>query len=338
MKKSDFRFDLPERLIAQEPLADRAASRLMILDRKTGAVRHSRFRDIAAEFRRGDCLVINDTKVIPARLRGYKKTGGRVELLLLRKLGANRWETLARPGRIVRPGDEIFFGDGLLTAEIAGRADGGNRVVEFRFDGLFEDVLEKLGEAPLPPYIKRALADKNRYQTVYAAREGSAAAPTAGLHFTEELLGEVSAMGVAIARLTLHVGLGTFRPVRAENIDEHVMHEEEFSVAPDQAEIINGARRSGGRVIAVGTTSVRTLESCAREDGVVEAKSGSTGIFITPGYRFRAVDAIITNFHVPESTLIMLVSAFAGRENVLRAYGEAIREEYRFFSFGDAML
>lgn len=345
LKKSDFNFDLPERLIAQEPLADRSASRLMILERHTGKTRHSHFRDILTEFRSGDCLVINDTKVIPARLNGHKKTGGKVELLLLKKLGGNCWETMARPGRIVRPGDEIFFGDdnsggALMTAKILERAEGGNRIVEFQFDGIFEEILDKIGEAPLPPYIKRKLADaeKGRYQTVYAVHEGSAAAPTAGLHFTPELLLEAEERGIKIARLTLHVGLGTFRPVKEENVADHVMHTEEYVVTPETAEVINGARQAGGRIIAVGTTSVRTLESVAGEDGVVEAKSGSTGIFITPGYRFKAVDTLITNFHTPESTLIMLVSAFAGRENVLRAYAEAVREEYRFFSFGDAML
>lgn len=341
MNVSDFDYELPPELIAQDPLADRSSSRLLILDRKTGEISHHIFRDITDELVPGDCLVINNTKVIPARLLGIRKeTGAAVELLLLKRLEdrANTWETLVRPGKKCREGAVLSFGDGLLEAEITEVLPDGNRLVRFTFDGIFEEILDRLGQMPLPPYITHRLEDKNRYQTVYAKYDGSAAAPTAGLHFTQELLQQIRDKGVSIAEITLHVGLGTFRPVKADTVEEHHMHSEYFEVNEEAAALINGARRTGHRVIAVGTTSCRTLESAASEDGSLRPCSGWTDIFIYPGYRFKIVDALITNFHLPKSTLMMLVSALAGRENIMKAYGEAIKERYRFFSFGDAMF
>lgn len=339
LKKSDFRFDLPEELIAQDPPEERSSSRLLVLDRGTGAVSHHVFRDITGFLRQGDCLVLNDTRVIPARLLGEKEgTGARAELLLLKRHEKDVWEALVRPGKKCRPGARLSFGGGMLTAEILETVEGGNRLVRFAYEGIFEEVLDRLGEMPLPPYITHKLQDRSRYQTVYAKYDGSAAAPTAGLHFTESLLAEITAKGVEIACVTLHVGLGTFRPVKEENVLEHHMHSEAFWVSEEAADKVNRARAGGGRVICVGTTSCRTLESAADEDGTVRPGSGTTDIFIYPGYRFRVPDALITNFHLPESTLVMLVSAFAGRENVLEAYREAVREKYRFFSFGDAMF
>ena len=345
MNKQDFFFELPQELIAQDPLEDRSASRLLLLDKASGERRHEVFRNIGQYLRRGDCLVINDTKVIPARLIGRKARaeetevpGAQIELLLLKRRGNDVWETLARPGKKAKPGTKIEFGGGLLTAEVIGIAEEGNRLVKFCYDGIFEELLDKLGQMPLPPYITHTLQDKNRYQTVYAKYEGSAAAPTAGLHFTDKLLGEIEAMGVTIARVTLHVGLGTFRPVKEDNILDHHMHSEFYRVSAGEAEKINRTKREGGRVICVGTTSCRTVESAADESGVVHAGEGDTDIFIYPGYRFRVLDGLITNFHLPESTLLMLVSALAGREQVLAAYREAVRERYRFFSFGDAMF
>ncbi len=339
MDVTDFYYELPERLIAQDPLEDRASSRLMVLDRRTGRTQDRHFRDIREYLRPGDCMVINDTKVIPARLTGCRP--GRqesIEILLLRRLEADLWETLVRPGRKCRPGTELEFGDGLLRATIEHIVEEGNRLVRFRFDGIWEEVLDRLGQMPLPPYITHALKDRTRYNTVYAEHEGSAAAPTAGLHFTKELLAEIGAMGVDIVHVTLHVGLGTFRPVKERDVLKHHMHSEYYVVTQDAAERINAAKDRGGRVICVGTTSCRTVESAADENGRVQAQSGWTEIFIYPGYRFRVLDALVTNFHLPESTLIMLVSALAGRENVLKAYAEAVEKEYRFFSFGDAML
>ncbi len=339
MLKSDFYFDLPEELIAQTPLKDRSSSRLMVLDKKTGSIEHKIFRDIVDLIEKGDCLVLNETKVLPARLIGARKdTGTRVEVLLLKRNENDTWETLVYPGKKARPGHIIEFGGGLLECEIVDVVDEGNRIVKFSYDGIFEEILDKLGEMPLPPYIKEKLEDKNRYQTVYAKNEGSAAAPTAGLHFTPELLQQIQDKGVNIARLTLHVGLGTFRPVKADNILEHKMHSEFYMIDKENAELINKTIRSGGNIITVGTTSTRTLESIADENGFVRECSGWTDIFIYPGYKFRIVDKLITNFHLPESTLIMLVSALAGRENVLNAYKEAVKEKYRFFSFGDAMF
>lgn len=339
LRKSDFYFELPQELIAQDPLLDRSASRLLVLDKKTGAVSHHVFRDILDYLRPGDCLVLNDTKVIPARLLGEREgTGAHVEVLLLKRRGTDVWETLVKPGRKCRPGTRLAFGDGLLRAEVLETVEEGNRLIRFEYQGIFEEVLDRLGEMPLPPYITHKLQDKNRYQTVYARCEGSAAAPTAGLHFTEELLAEIARRGVNIAYVTLHVGLGTFRPVKEENVLEHHMHSEYYQVSEEAAELINGTRQKGGRVFCVGTTSCRTLESAADERGVVMPGCGDTEIFIYPGYQFRVLDGLITNFHLPESTLVMLVSALAGRENVLAAYEEAIRERYRFFSFGDAML
>ena len=339
MDVKDFSFDLPEELIAQTPLVDRTASRLLRLDKKTGARAHHVFAELPGFLRAGDCLVINDTRVLPARLIGRREgKDAKVELLLLKRLSADTWETLVKPGRKARPGDRLEFGDGLLRAEITEIAEEGNRHVRFEFDGIFEEILDKLGEMPLPPYITEKLEDRERYQTVYAAHSGSAAAPTAGLHFTPELLAALAAKGVSIARITLHVGLGTFRPVKVDKIEEHHMHSEHYDISPEQAEIVNACRRNGGRVIAVGTTSCRTLESNASADGMLCAGSGWTDIFIYPGYRFKIVDGLVTNFHLPESTLIMLVSALCGREHVLQAYEEAVRERYRFFSFGDAML
>lgn len=339
LKKSDFYFDLPQELIAQDPLEDRSASRLLVLNRKTGAVEHHTFREITNYVRSGDCLVLNNTKVIPARLMGVKEdTGAAIEVLLLKRRDNDVWETLVKPGKKARSGAKIVFGDGCLRAEVLDVEEEGNRLIRFDYEGIFEEVLDRLGEMPLPPYITHKLQDKNRYQTVYAKYEGSAAAPTAGLHFTEELLAQIEEMGVNIAYVTLHVGLGTFRPVKADNILEHHMHSEHYEVTPETAELINRTKESGGRVICVGTTSCRTVESAADENGRVQPGCGDTEIFIYPGYRFKVLDCLITNFHLPESTLVMLVSALAGRENVLAAYREAVEERYRFFSFGDAML
>lgn len=339
LKKSDFYFELPEELIAQDPLRDRASSRLLVLEKETGKTEHHVFRDILQYLVPGDCLVLNNTKVIPARLLGTKEeTGAAVEVLLLKRKEKDVWETLVKPGKKMRPGARISFGRGLLKAEVLDVVEEGNRLVRFTYDGIFEEVLDKLGEMPLPPYITHKLQDKNRYQTVYAKYEGSAAAPTAGLHFTEELLREIEKKGVEIAYVTLHVGLGTFRPVKEENVLEHHMHSEYYEISQEAADKINAAKQRGGRVICVGTTSARTLESAADESGYLKACSGNTEIFIYPGYRFKILDCLLTNFHLPESTLIMLVSALAGREQVLAAYREAVKERYRFFSFGDAML
>ena len=338
MKTSDFYYNLPQNLIAQTPLADRSASRLMTLNKTTGAIEHRKFRDITGCLNAGDCLVINDTKVIPARLIGQRDTGARVEVLLLTRRSECEWEALTKPGKKARPGEVIRFGGGELTGRVTEILDDGKRLISFTYDGIFEAVLDKLGRTPLPPYITEELNDKDRYQTVYAIHEGSAAAPTAGLHFTEDLLGQIESKGVSIARLTLHVGLGTFRPVKAEDIGDHKMHAEYYNIDVSQADLINRAKQTGGRVIAVGTTSCRTLESVADETGRIGAGSGWTDIFIYPGYRFKIMDALITNFHLPESTLLMLVSALAGRENIMRAYQAAIENSYRFFSFGDAMF
>ena len=339
LKKSDFYFELPEELIAQDPLRDRASSRLLVLEKETGKTEHHVFRDILQYLVPGDCLVLNNTKVIPARLLGTKEeTRAAVEVLLLKRKEKDVWETLVKPGKKMRPGARISFGRGLLKAEVLDVVEEGNRLVRFTYDGIFEEVLDKLGEMPLPPYITHKLQDKNRYQTVYAKYEGSAAAPTAGLHFTEELLREIEKKGVEIAYVTLHVGLGTFRPVKEENVLEHHMHSEYYEISQEAADKINAAKQRGGRVICVGTTSARTLESAADESGYLKACSGNTEIFIYPGYRFKILDCLLTNFHLPESTLIMLVSALAGREQVLAAYREAVKERYRFFSFGDAMF
>lgn len=339
MKTSDFYYDLPEELIAQDPLTDRASSRLMLLDKKSGERRHTDFHHITDYLQKGDCLVINDTKVIPARLIGEKEgTGGKIEVLLLKRKGNNRWETLVKPGKKARPGARIVFGGGLLTAEVLEVAEEGNRIIQFSYEGIFEEILYKLGQMPLPPYITHELKDKNRYQTVYAKYEGSAAAPTAGLHFTEELLQEIERKGIHIARVTLHVGLGTFRPVKVEDVTKHHMHTEYYRVTREAADMINGTKEAGGRVICVGTTSCRTIESAADENGRVREMDGDTNIFIYPGYRFKVLDGLITNFHLPESTLLMLVSALAGKESVMEAYQEAVERKYRFFSFGDAMF
>ena len=339
MKTSDFYYELPQELIAQDPLEDRSSSRLMVLNKNNGRVSHKRFSDITEYLRKGDCLVLNNTKVIPARLLGVKEdTGAAVEVFLLKRLDANTWETLVKPGKKLKPGARVVFGDGLLRCEIKEVVQEGNRIVSFEFDGIWEEVLDKLGEMPLPPYITHKLQDKNRYQTVYAKFEGSAAAPTAGLHFTKELLKQIEDMGVDIAYVTLHVGLGTFRPVKVDDVTEHHMHSEYYIVGQDAADKINRAKASGNRVICVGTTSCRTIESAADENGHIEPMQGDTSIFIYPGYKFKLLDCLITNFHLPESTLIMLVSALAGRENVLNAYKEAVKERYRFFSFGDAMF
>ncbi|MBQ9155618.1 MAG: tRNA preQ1(34) S-adenosylmethionine ribosyltransferase-isomerase QueA, partial [Eubacterium sp.] len=337
MKTSDFSFELPQELIAQDPLADRSSSRLMVLDKKSGQIIHRIFRDITDYLHPGDCLVINDTKVIPARLIGAREeTGGKAELLLLKRRENDIWETLVKPGKKCRAGARVVFGHGELKAEIREVLPDGNRLVQFEYEGIFEEVLDRLGQMPLPPYITHKLEDKNRYQTVYARYEGSAAAPTAGLHFTRELLNQIEDMGVRIARVTLHVGLGTFRPVKVEDVTSHHMHSEYYHVTKEAADIINEARREGGRIISVGTTSTRTLESVALPDGTIVPGSGNTEIFIYPGYQFKAIDCLITNFHLPESTLLMLVSALAGRDHVLAAYEEAVKERYRFFSFGDA--
>lgn len=339
LKKSDFYFDLPQELIAQDPLEDRSSSRLLVLDKHTGEISHHVFKDIVDYLKPGDCLVLNNTKVIPARLLGEREgTGAHVEVLLLKRKEADVWETLVKPGKKCKPGTRLSFGDGLLKAEVLETVEEGNRLIRFEYEGIWEEVLDRLGEMPLPPYITHKLQDKNRYQTVYAKYEGSAAAPTAGLHFTKELLEQIEAKGITIAYVTLHVGLGTFRPVKEENVLEHHMHSEYYQVPESEAEKINAAKKNGGRIICVGTTSCRTVESAADEQGIVHAGSGNTEIFIYPGYRFKVLDALITNFHLPESTLVMLVSALAGREHVLSAYEEAIRQKYRFFSFGDAMF
>ncbi len=338
LKKSEFYFDLPPELIAQTPLERRDASRLLCLDKRSGEWEHRHFYDLPELIRPGDCLVMNDSRVIPARLFGTRPTGGSVEVVLLRDLGGGDWECLTRPGRKTPPGTELSFGEGELTAQVVRAELDGNKVLHFRYEGIFLEILEKLGQMPLPPYIKEKLDDPERYQTVYSRDPGSAAAPTAGLHFTKELLQVLREKGVEQAFVTLHVGLGTFRPVKEDNIEDHPMHSEFCMIPEETAEKINRTRASGGRIISVGTTSCRTLESFAREDGTVPASSGWTDIFIYPGYRFKAVDALITNFHLPESTLIMLVSALAGREHILAAYEEAVREKYRFFSFGDAMF
>ena len=339
MVLSDFFYELPQELIAQDPLKKRSDSKLMVLHRDTDEIEHKTFTDIKSYVKPGDCLVLNDTKVIPARLLGVKEdTGAAVEVLLLKRLDDNRWETIVKPGKKLRPGARASFGDGRLTCEIEEVLDEGNRVVRFFYDGIFEEILDALGQMPLPPYITHKLEDKDRYQTVYAKNEGSAAAPTAGLHFTKELLSELTEMGVATAYVTLHVGLGTFRPVKTENITEHHMHTEYCEVSPETAKLVNDTKASGGRIICVGTTSVRTVESMTNESGQLTAGSRDTDIFIYPGYRFKLVDSLITNFHLPESTLLMLVSAFYDREKVLAAYKKAVEERYRFFSFGDAML
>ncbi|MBQ5474545.1 MAG: tRNA preQ1(34) S-adenosylmethionine ribosyltransferase-isomerase QueA [Lachnospiraceae bacterium] len=339
MKLHDFYYELPQDLIAQDPLEDRSSSRLMLLDKNTGEIKHEHFYNIKDYLKPRDCLVINDTKVIPARLFGVKKdTGAKIEVLLLKRKENDNWEVLVKPGRKAKPGTVISFGDGLLECEVSDVVDDGNRIIHFSYDGIFEEILDKLGEMPLPPYITHKLQDKNRYQTVYAKHEGSAAAPTAGLHFTNHLLKEIEEMGVNIAHVTLHVGLGTFRPVKVEEITDHHMHSEYYCIEKDAADIINNTKKNGGRVIAVGTTSCRTLESAALDDGTISESSGWTEIFIYPGYKFKMIDCLITNFHLPESTLLMLVSALAGRENIMNAYSEAVQEKYRFFSFGDAMF
>lgn len=338
MNKSDFDFYLPEELIAQTPLEKRDTSRLLHLDKQTGEIEHKHFYDIKQYLHAGDCLVLNDSRVLPARLIGSRPTGGAVELVLLKDIGDNRWECLSRPGRKTKPGQELIFGNSELTAVVQEVTLGGNRIVKFSYEGIFLEILERLGKMPLPPYIKEELQDSERYQTVYSKELGSAAAPTAGLHFTKELLAEIEDMGVKICYVTLHVGLGTFRPVKADKIEDHEMHSE-FCIVPEEtAETVNAVKRAGGRVIAVGTTSCRTLESFTTQDGTLQATSGWTNIFIYPGYKFKCIDALITNFHLPESTLIMLVSALAGRENILNAYNTAVKQRYRFFSFGDAMF
>jgi len=361
MNKSDFYFELPEELIAQTPIENREQSRLLMMDRKTGELAHHHFYELPKLLREGDCLVLNDSRVIPARLLGKRESGGAVEIVLLREMetSANQstatnqvsevcnlatgknttiWECLVRPGKKIKTGTKLIFGDGELTAVVTNEADGGNRLIEFYFDGIFMEVLERLGRTPLPPYIHEELEDGERYQTVYSRVSGSAAAPTAGLHFTNELLEEIAARGVEIRYITLHIGLGTFRPVKVDDIEDHHMHAEYFIIPEDTAETVNRVRKNGGRVVAVGTTSCRALESCADEAGIITPFSGFTEIFIYPGYAYRGIDGLVTNFHLPESTLIMLVSAFAGRENTLNAYKEAIDKRYRFFSFGDAML
>lgn len=339
MTTKDFYYDLPPELIAQHPLKDRAGSRLLVLDKETGKIEHKNFRNIIEYLNPGDCLVMNNTRVIPARLYGVKEdTGGKIEFLLLKRIDLNTWNVILKPGKRARTGARFVFGDGLLKAEVIEVRPDGNRIVRFEYDGVWEELLDKLGEMPLPPYIKEKLEDKERYQTVYSKIEGSAAAPTAGLHFTNELLEDIKDKGVKTAYLTLHVGLGTFRPVSVENVEEHVMHTEHYEVSQEAADIINETRKSGGRIIAVGTTSVRTLETVAKDNGTMKAEIGDTSIFIYPGYKFKVTDSIITNFHLPESTLLMLVSAFAGKENIFEAYEQAVKEKYRFFSFGDAML
>lgn len=340
MQLKDFYFDLPESLIAQTPLKDRTSSKLMVVNKETGEIKHEQsFKNILNYLNEGDCLVLNDTKVIPARLFGQRKlTGAKVEILLLERKENDKWEALVNPGKKAKIGDCIVFGDGLLEGTVEEIVDGGNRIISFKYEGIFEQVLDKLGQMPLPPYIKETLKDKDRYQTVYAKNDGSAAAPTAGLHFTNELLQQVKQKGVKIAKLTLHVGLGTFRPVKTDNILEHKMHSEYYSIDEENAKIINEAKKNGGKIITVGTTSTRTLESVADENGFVKPQNGYTDIFIYPSYKFKIVDSIITNFHLPESSLIMLVSAFSTRDNIINAYNEAVAKEYRFFSFGDAMF
>lgn len=339
MDVKDFYFDLPEELIAQDPLEDRSASRLLVLDKETGEMKHKGFRDIVSYLKPEDCLVINDTKVIPARLFGVKEgTEAKIEILLLKRRENDIWETLVKPGKKAKPGTVIQFGDGILTGTILDVVEEGNRLIQFSYLGIFEEILDQLGQMPLPPYIKHQLKDKERYQTVYAKHEGSAAAPTAGLHFTKELLTEIEAAGVSVAHVTLHVGLGTFRPVKVDDILDHHMHSEFYIIEEEEAKKINDTKKKGGRIICVGTTSCRTVESAAGEDGLVKAGSGSTEIFIYPGYRFKVLDALITNFHLPESTLVMLVSALAGRDHIMAAYEEAVQLRYRFFSFGDAMF
>lgn len=339
MKTSDFYYDLPQELIAQDPLEDRSSSRLMHLNPVTGEIEHDSFKNIKNYLQPGDCLVINDTKVIPARLYGSKVgTDAQIELLLLKRKENDIWETLVKPGKKAKPGTRISFGDGLLVGEIIDIVDEGNRLIQFHYDGIFEEILDRLGEMPLPPYITHKLKDRDRYQTVYAKHEGSAAAPTAGLHFTKELLADIESMGVKIVHVTLHVGLGTFRPVKVDDVTKHHMHSEFYVVEEEQAKIVNETKASGHRVISVGTTSCRTLESATDENGILLAKSGWTDIFIYPGYKFKCIDGLITNFHLPESTLLMLVSALAGKDHVMKAYEEAVKEKYRFFSFGDAMI
>ena len=339
MDVKDFDYDLPEELIAQDPLEDRSSSRLMVLDKKTGEVSHHIFKEIIKYLRPGDCLVLNNTKVIPARLYGVKEgTMAKIEILLLKRKQNDVWETLVKPGKKAKPGTKIIFGDGILTGEVIDVVDDGNRLIQFSYDGIFEEILDKLGQMPLPPYITHQLKDKNRYQTVYAKYDGSAAAPTAGLHFTKELLNEVKEKGVDIAEVTLHVGLGTFRPVKVDNVLDHHMHSEFYMVSQEAADKINNAKKNGRRIISVGTTSTRTLESAADENGMLHECSGWTDIFIYPGYKFKVIDCLITNFHLPQSTLVMLVSALAGREHILSAYKKAVEEKYRFFSFGDAMF
>ena len=339
MKKSDFYFDLPQELIAQDPLEDRSSSRLLCLDKNTGKTTHKIFRDVITFLKPGDCLVLNNTKVIPARLLGEREgTGAHVEVLLLKRKEKDVWETLVRPGKKCKPGTRLVFGNGLLRAEVLDTVEEGNRLIQFSYEGIFEEVLDQLGEMPLPPYITHKLQDKNRYQTVYAKYDGSAAAPTAGLHFTRELLAAIEAKQVHIAYVTLHVGLGTFRPVKEDDILKHHMHSEYYEITPETADLINTTKKNGGRIICVGTTSTRTIESAADDKGIVHAGSGNTEIFIYPGYRFKVLDGLITNFHLRESTLVMLVSALAGREHVLDAYREAVELKYRFFSFGDAMF
>ncbi len=339
MDVKDFNYELPEELIAQDPLEDRSASRLLIMDKKTGEIRHSVFREVVGELKPGDCLVLNNTRVIPARLFGVKEeTGAAIQVLLLKRREKDVWETLVKPGKKARPGAVLSFGEGLLKGTVVGMAEEGNRLIRFSYEGIFEEILDRLGQMPLPPYITHPLQDKNRYQTVYAEHDGSAAAPTAGLHFTEELLKEIKAKGVEIVNVTLHVGLGTFRPVKEDVVENHHMHSEFFCIEEDAAKAVNRAKKEGRRVICVGTTSCRTLESAADGQGFVRAMSGWTEIFIYPGYRFKCMDGLITNFHLPQSTLLMLVSALAGKEHVLAAYEEAVGERYRFFSFGDAML
>ena len=339
MKTSDFYYNLPQELIAQDPLEDRSSSRLLHLSPLDGTFEHKHFTDILEYLKEGDCLVINDTKVIPARLYGHKKeTGALIEILLLKRRQNDIWECLVKPGKKARPGAVISFGEGILEGEIIDVVDEGNRLIQFKYDGIFEEILDQLGEMPLPPYITHKLKDRNRYQTVYAKNDGSAAAPTAGLHFTKELLQKVEDMGVKIAHVTLHVGLGTFRPVKVDDVESHHMHSEFYIVEEDQAKLINDTKKNGGRVISVGTTSCRTLESATDDEGILHAGSGWTEIFIYPGYKFKMIDGLITNFHLPESTLLMLVSALAGKENIMKAYEEAVKERYRFFSFGDAMF
>ena len=339
MKTSDFYFDLPQELIAQDPLEDRSSSRLLVLDRETGKTEHHIFKDVIDYLNPGDCLVVNNTKVIPARLFGSKEgTEAKIEILLLKRKENDVWETLVKPGKKAKPGTRISFGDGLLTGEVIDVVEEGNRLIKFTYDGIFEEILDQLGQMPLPPYITHQLKDKNRYQTVYAKHDGSAAAPTAGLHFTPELLEAIKAKGVNIAHVTLHVGLGTFRPVKVEDVTNHHMHSEFYIVEEDQAKLINETKQRGGKIVSVGTTSCRTLESATDDQGILHAGSGWTDIFIYPGYKFKMIDRLITNFHLPESTLLMLVSALAGKDKIMAAYEEAVKERYRFFSFGDAMI